>query len=114
MVQIGMIARLGADATSVELPAQGLFAIKFNACVNVKRKGQDGEYYDIPQWWRVTYYSRSTAIMPYLTKGTQVYLHGEPVVESYCSKTSGATMVGASVTAHKIELLGSKNEVEDE
>lgn len=113
MVQIGMIARLGADATSEELAAQGLFAVKFNACVNVQRKDQEGKYYDIPQWWRVTYFSRSTAILPYLTKGMQVYLHGEPVVDSYISKTTGAQMVSASVVAHKIELLGRK-EAENE
>lgn len=113
MVQIGMIARLGGDATSEELPEQGLFAIKFSACVNVQRKDQDGKYYDIPQWWRVTYFSRSTSIAPYLTKGTQVYISGEPIIETFTSKNTGAVMCSASVTAHKIELLGRK-EAENE
>lgn len=113
MVQIGMIARLGADATSEDLQAQSLFAIKFNCCANVQRKDAEGKWYDVLQWWSVTYFSRSTGLLPYLTKGTLVYLSGEPVVETYISKTTGAQMVSARVTASKIELLSSKKEVED-
>lgn len=114
MITIGLIGRLGADATSTEFAELQRFAINFNVCTNVQKKDPNGQYYDVPQWYRVTYFVKSTAILPYLTKGTQVYLHGEPLIESFVSKTTGAQMVSASITANRVELIGSRKEAESE
>ena len=114
MITIGLIGRLGADAQSTEFADLKLFAISFNVCTNVQKKNQDGQYYDVPQWYRVTYFVKSTAILPYLTKGKQVYLQGEPLIESYVSKTTGAQMVSATITANRVELIGSRKEADNE
>lgn len=112
MVQIGLIGRLGADATSEDL--NGIFVIRFNVCTNVQKKNNDGTYYDVPQWYKVSYFCRTTGVLPYLTKGAHVYISGEPLIETYTSKNTGAVMYSASITANKIELLGSRKEADND
>ena len=111
MVQIGIIGRLGADATSEDL--SGIFVIRFNVCTNVQKKQQDGTYSDSPQWYKVSYFCRSTGVLPYLTKGACVFVSGEPLIETYTSKNTGAVICSAQITANKIELIGRRKEGEN-
>lgn len=110
MVQTNLIGRLGADATSKEFPEIGRFAINFIVCVNVRKKNNVGVYEDYPQWYKVTYFCKSTALLLYLKKGAQVFVSGEPLFESYVSQTTNATVFSVTVTASRVELLGSKQE----
>lgn len=107
MVTIGIIGRLGGDAISEDLG--DTFAIKFNVCANVLKK-RDGKYESLPQWYKVTYFRRSTAILPYLTKGTQVYVQGELICDTYVSKNTGLQMTSLQITADRVQLIGGKEE----
>lgn len=110
MVQMNLIGRLGADATSKEFPEIGRFAINFTLCVNVRKKNNLGVYEDFPQWYKVTYFCKSTALLLYLKKGVKVFVSGETLFESYVSQTTNATVFSVTVTAKYIDLLESKQE----
>lgn len=110
MVQINLIGRLGADATSEEFTEFGRFALRFDVCSNVRKKDKDGSYFDLPQWYKVTYFVKSTALMPYLKKGTNVFVGGDLLIDSYLSQNTGNTVCSAQITASRVELLGSKED----
>ncbi|MFX7098641.1 single-stranded DNA-binding protein, partial [Acinetobacter baumannii] len=54
------------------------------------------------------YWTDRTAIAPYLKKGTQVYVEGQPDVRTYTTKdgTNGATL---SLRVVSVQLLGSRS-----
>lgn len=98
MLQIQLIGRLGKDA---ELVGKNKDIATFSVAVG---KGED------TQWFRCTLFGRDNkpaGVAQYLSKGTQVYISGWPVLDVYKDK-EGNDKIGndIKVLVNQVELLG--------
>ena len=102
-----MIGHLGADCAVNEV--NGKKVINFNLAHSETFTGQDGVKVSKTIWVQCAYWAERTGIAPYLKKGAQIYITGQPEVKEF-KKRDGTP--GSSLTCRvgKIELLGSKKD----
>lgn len=100
MLKAQIIGRLGKDA-EIKKSNKGDF-ITFSVAVNIY--GQDE-----PVWVSVAY--NNVKLLPYLLKGTQVYVDGNLNMRSF-RKDNGETIQTLSITNSTVQLLGAKKDNE--
>lgn len=105
MLKILVIGHLGKDAEVRN--ANGKNVINFSVAHSEKFKDAQGVQQDKSVWVECAYWTEKTAIAPYLKKGTQVYVEGQPEVEQYTTN-DGRTGVKLKCRVASIQLLGSK------
>ena len=67
---------LGRDP-ELRATASGMAVCQFSVCVNDRRKNQQGEWVDVPNWVDVTFFgNRAESIHKYLAKGSLVFVSG--------------------------------------
>lgn len=93
MIKLTAIGNLGKDAVLNNVNAKNV--INFNVAHTEKYKDAQGNQKEKTTWIDCSYWTERTGIAPYLKKGTQVYLEGQPDVRSYTAKdgTNGASLV---------------------
>lgn len=99
MISLSIIGNLGKDATVNQV--NGKNVINFSVCHTQKMK--DGTQKSI--WIEAAKWGETTAIAPYLLKGTKVFVEGVPDLNIY-DKKDGGTGASIRVMVNKIELLG--------
>ncbi len=99
MISLSIIGNIGKDAEVKEVG--GKKVINFSVCHTEKRK--DGQ--EKSTWVECGKWGETTAIAPYLTKGTKVYVEGIPDINLY-KKNDGEPGGSIRVLVNKIELLG--------
>jgi single-strand DNA-binding protein len=107
MIKLQVIGNLGKDClTNV---VNGKNVINFNVAHTEKFKDQQGNLKEKTTWVECAYWTDRTGIAPYLRKGTQVYVEGNPEVRTYQKNDGG---FGASLTLRvlSVQLLGSRND----
>jgi single-strand DNA-binding protein len=106
MIKLQVIGNLGKDAIVNDV--NGKTVINFNMAHTERYKDAQGNQKDRTIWVECAYWTDRTAIAPYLKKGTQVYVEGNPDVRSYTTQDGRQ---GASLTLRiqSIQLLGSRN-----
>ncbi len=106
MIKLTAIGNLGRDA--VMNTVNGKNVINFTVAHTEKYKDAQGNQKDKTIWVDCAYWTDRTGIAPYLKKGTQVYVEGQPDVRTYTTKdgTNGATL---SLRVLSVQLLGSRN-----
>ncbi len=106
MIKLTAIGNLGRDAS--EGAANGKKVINFTVAHTEKYKDASGEPKEKTTWVDCAYWTEKTGILPYLKKGTQVYVEGQPDVRTYTTKegVNGATL---SLRVLSVQLLGSKS-----
>lgn len=68
---------LGRDP-ELRATASGMAICQFSVCVNNRRKNQQGEWVDVPNWVDVTFFgNRAESIHKYLAKGSLVFVSGK-------------------------------------
>jgi single-strand DNA-binding protein len=108
MIKLQVIGNLGKDAITNSV--NGKSVINFNVAHTEKFKDASGLQKDRTIWVECAYWTDRTAVAPYLKKGTQVYVEGNPEVRTY-TKNDGS--FGASLTLRvlSVQLLGgNRNE----
>ena len=100
MQKLMIIGNLSEDAAVVGLP-NGNSVINFNVAVNEKAKGEKKT-----TWYRAAKFGNDIAILPFLKKGTKVFLSGKPDIEQYTSNT-GEAKANQKIIVFEVELLGS-------
>lgn len=105
MIKLQLIGNLGKDAVISNY--NGKQVLNFNVAHTEKYKNQQGVQTDKTIWVECSYWSESK-IAPYLKKGTQVYVEGQPEVRTY-AKNDGTTGVSLSLRVQNVQLLGSKD-----
>jgi single-strand DNA-binding protein len=110
MIKMTMIGYLGKDATSNDVGGQSV--INFSACHTESWTDGSGEKKQKSVWADCSYWTKSTGILPYLKKGTQVYLEGTPGTR-YWKGTDGQDNASLTLRVFSVQLLGSKNEVNE-
>jgi single-strand DNA-binding protein len=107
MIKLQAIGHLGRDA--VVNTVNGKNVINFTVAHTEKFKDAQGVQKDRTIWVDCSYWTDRTAVAPYLKKGTQVYVEGNPDVRTYTTQDgrNGATL---SLRVLGVQLLGSKND----
>lgn len=106
MIRLTCIGHLGKDATVNNV--NGKSVINFSVAHSEKFKDAQGNQKDKTTWVDCSYWTDKTAISPYLLKGTQVFVEGQPEVRVF-DKADGTQGSSLSVRVASIQLL-SKTE----
>ena len=102
-----LIGNLGKDAESKFTP-NGTSVATFSIATSWRQKDQQtGEWKDQTDWHNIVLW-RSENVVPYLTKGTQVYIEGRLHTRSY--EKDGKKQYFTEVIAEELILLGGKRE----
>lgn len=107
MMKLQVIGRLGKDC--VVNTVNGKNVINFTVAHSEKYRDSQGNNQERTTWVDCAYWTDRTAISPYLTKGTQVYVEGTPEVRTFTRQdgTGGASL---SVRVREVQLLGSRSD----
>ncbi|MEO8172797.1 MAG: single-stranded DNA-binding protein [Sediminibacterium sp.] len=105
MIKLQVIGNLGKDALVNNV--NGKNVINFAVAHTERFKDAQGNQKDKTTWVDCAYWTDRTAVAPYLKKGTQVYVEGQPDVRTYTTQDGrqGATL---SLRVLSVQLLGSK------
>jgi single-strand DNA-binding protein len=106
MIKLTAIGHLGKDATVNTV--SGKQVINFAVAHTEKYKNAQGEQVDKTIWVDCAYWTDKTAIAPYLKKGTQVYVEGQPEATTYNKGSEIFPKLICRVSS--VQLLGSKQD----
>jgi single-strand DNA-binding protein len=107
MIKMQVIGRLGKDC--VVNTVNGKSVINFTVAHSEKYKDSQGNLQEKTIWVDCAYWTDRTAVSPYLQKGTQVYVEGQPEARSF-QRNDGTPGASLSLRVREVQLLGSKNE----
>jgi len=107
MIKMQVIGRLGKDC--VVNTVSGKNVINFTVAHSEKYRDSQGNTQEKTIWVDCAYWTDRTAISPYLTKGTQVFVEGSPEVRTF-TRQDGTAGASLSLRVREVQLLGSKNE----
>ncbi len=107
MIKLQAIGNLGKDC--VTNTVNGKSVINFNVAHTEKFRDAQGNQKDKTIWVECAYWTDKTAIAPYLRKGTQVYVDGQPEVRTY-AKNDGTTAASLTLRVSSVQLLGNRND----
>ncbi len=105
MIKMQVIGRLGKDC--VVNTVNGKNVINFTVAHSEKYRDSQGNNQEKTTWVDCAYWTDRTAVAPYLTKGTQVYVEGSPEVRSF-QRQDGTAGASLSMRVRDVQLLGSK------
>jgi single-strand DNA-binding protein len=106
MIKLLVIGNLGKDA--IVNNVNGKNVINFSVAHTEKYKDAQGNQKDRTVWVECAYWTDRTAIAPYLKKGTQVYVEGNPDVRTYTTQ-DGKSGASLSLRILSVQLLGNRN-----
>lgn len=107
MIKMQVIGRLGKDC--VVNTVNGKNVINFTVAHSEKYKDSQGQVQEKTIWVDCAYWTDKTGIAPYLQKGTQVFVEGQPEARSF-QRNDGTPGSSLSLRVREVQLLGSKNE----
>lgn len=107
MIKLQIIGNLGKDC--VVNTVNGKNVINFTVAHTEKYKDSQGNNQEKTTWVDCAYWTDRTGISPYLTKGKQVYVEGQPEVRTFTRQdgTSGASL---SLRVREVQLLGGRGD----
>jgi single-strand DNA-binding protein len=105
MIKMQVIGRLGKDC--VVNAVNGKNVINFTVAHSEKYRDSQGNNQEKTIWVDCAYWTDRTAVSPYLTKGTQVFVEGSPEVRSF-TRQDGTAGASLSLRVREVQLLGSK------
>lgn len=106
--RVMIIGNLGRDPES-RTTASGMATCNFSVAVNSRKKGQNGEWEDQTEWFRVVAFDRlAERASQYLTKGRQVYVEGRLQTRSWNDKETNEKKTTTELIASNFELLGGR------
>ena len=106
MIKLQVIGNLGKDA--ITNTVNGKSVINFNVAHTEKFRDAQGNTKERTTWVECAYWTDRTAVAPYLKKGTQVYVEGNPEVRTY-PKNDGTTGASLTLRVVNVQLLGGGN-----
>ena len=107
MIKLQVIGNLGRDCVTNNV--NGRTVMNFTVAHTEKFKDAQGNQQERTIWVDCAYWSDRTGIAPYLKKGQQVYVEGQPEVRTYQTQDGkqGATL---TLRVQSVQLLGGKSE----
>ena len=75
---------------------------------------QSGEKIEKTEWHRVVFFRRLAEIVgEYLKKGSSIYIEGQLQTNSYEDKNSGERKFSTQIVAREMQMLGSRNNMDN-
>lgn len=111
MIKLQVIGNLGKDCTTNNV--NGRTVMNFSVAHTEKIREASGQTKDKTIWVECSYWTEKTGIAPYLKKGTQVFVEGQPDVRTY-AKSDGTTGVSLTLRVSSVQLLGGGGRSEGE
>jgi len=110
MIKMQVIGNLGKDC--VVNTVNGKSVINFTVAHTEKYKDSQGNQQEKTTWVDCAYWTDRTAVAPYLTKGKQVFVEGQPEVRSF-TRQDGTAGASLSMRVRELQLIGGgRNENE--
>jgi single-strand DNA-binding protein len=103
MIKMQIIGNLGKDC--IVNTVNGKNVINFTVAHTEKFRDSSGNNQEKTIWVDCAYWTDKTAISPYLTKGKQVYVEGQPELKTY-TKNDGTSGASLSMRVREVQLLG--------
>lgn len=107
MIKLQVIGNLGKDCITNNV--NGKTVMNFNVAHTERFRDAQGNQKDKTIWVECAYWTDRTGIAPYLRKGTQVYVEGNPEVRTY-TKNDGSFGASLTLRVQSVQLLGSRPE----
>ncbi len=107
MIKMQVIGNLGKDC--VVNTVNGKNVINFTVAHTEKYKDSQGNNQEKTTWVDCAYWTDRTAVAPYLTRGTQVFVEGAPEVRSF-TRNDGTAGASLSMRVREVQLLGRKGD----
>jgi single-strand DNA-binding protein len=107
MIKLQIIGNLGKDC--VVNTVNGKNVINFTVAHTEKYKDSQGNNQEKTTWVDCAYWTDRTAISPYLTKGKQVFVEGNPEVRTF-TRQDGTAGASLSLRVREVQLLGGRGE----
>ena len=107
MIKLTAIGHIGKDAIINQV--NGKSVVNFTVAHSERFKDAQGVQKERTTWIDCSYWSEKAGIVPYLKKGVQVYIEGQPDVRAY---TTNDNQARASLVTRVsvIQLLNSKQQ----
>lgn len=103
-----LVGNLGRDPEMRYLPS-GDPVVNFSIAVNRRRRGQDGNFQDETDWYRINCFRRNAEIADqYLRKGSQVLVDGQLQIRQYTGN-DGVERTSVEVNCDNFTMLGSRD-----
>lgn len=113
MLKVIFSGNLGGDPEK-RYTQDGRAMLQMNVAVNTRRRGQDGEWADHTDWFRVRVMgNRAETLSGILTKGARVFITGSLQVDTYQAK-DGSTRVSLDVFADDLDFTSSRSQVSND
>ena len=106
MIKLQAIGNLGKDCITNNV--NGKSVINFSVAHTEKYKDAQGQQKDKTLWVECAYWTDRLAIVPYLKKGTMVYVEGTPDIRMYQTKEGGQA-ASLQLRVLGVQLLGGRN-----
>lgn len=100
--KLELIGNVGAD--SVVNTVNDTTVINWNLCTTKKWKDKNGVAQSKQSWFNCSYWVKNTLVAQYITKGTLLYVIGEPEAQIYKNK-DGIQVAQVKVNVSEIKLL---------
>ena len=107
MIKLQVIGNLGKDCVTNNV--NGKTVMNFNVAHTERFRDAQGNQKDKTIWVECAYWTDRTGIAPYLRKGTQVYVEGNPEVRTY-TKNDGTYGASLTLRVQSVQLLGGRPE----
>lgn len=100
--KLELIGNVGAD--SVVNTVNDMTVINWNLCTTRKWKDKNGVAQSKQSWFNCSYWVKNTSVAQYITKGTLLYVIGEPEAQIYKNKDN-VQVAQIKVNVSEIKLL---------
>lgn len=107
MLKAEIIGTIGADAEVKEF--SGKKYVSLSVACNEYTKDQQGNRTETTTWVSVLWYGDGGGLLPYLQKGTKVFVRGNLKAKAYTDK-QGAAQASININAFEVQLCGFKSD----
>jgi single-strand DNA-binding protein len=107
MIKMQVIGNLGKDC--MVNTVNGKNVINFTVAHTEKYRDSQGNNQEKTTWVECAYWTDRTAVAPYLQKGQQVFVEGQPEVRSF-TRNDGTAGASLSLRVREVQLLGRKGD----
>jgi single-strand DNA-binding protein len=107
MIKLQVIGNLGKDALLNQV--NGKNVINFTVAHTERFRDSSGAQKEKTTWVECAYWTDRTGVVPYLKKGSQVYVEGTPEIRMF-TRADGTQGASLSLRVMNLQLVGGRTE----